>query len=138
MMTKPGWEPNLLQWWHEPLALHSGAVSNLKIECDSFTQYDWHCCAHLISTQCQFSQVIGVERGGIPLATELAGFRTFDSPNVLICDDVMTTGTSMTKLFWEAVTNGISPDHILGWVVFRRTQQAEPWINSIFSLNVSV
>ena len=102
--------PNLFQTGDFKLA--SGAKSNFKIECDALTEDDWQTLAMLIARNVgQFSEVIGVPRGGDQLACVLDKYRRTDGPR-LIVDDVLTTGGSLAKYMTEPTD--------FGYVVFAR------------------
>jgi orotate phosphoribosyltransferase len=99
---------NLFQYGYFLLA--SGEVSKWKLECDALTPQDWNSLAHMIKDKAgRFGSVIGVPRGGTPLATALIPHATV-GPR-LIVDDVWTTGGSMIPLLREGD---------IGFVVFAR------------------
>jgi orotate phosphoribosyltransferase len=103
-------KPSLFQTGNFTLA--SGAKSNFKLECDALTDDDWQTLAMLIARNVgQFSEVIGVPRGGCELARALEKYLQDDGPR-LIVDDVLTTGGSLAKY----MTNPTD----LGFVVFAR------------------
>jgi orotate phosphoribosyltransferase len=79
--------------------LNSGRETSFKIECDALTKDDWNTLAFLISSKVTFREVIGVPKGGLPLAESLKKFIQKDEklPR-LIVDDVLTTGNSIRKL----------------------------------------
>lgn len=94
--------------------LHSGAMSNWKIECDALTEEDWKTLAVMIVERCgPFSSVVGVPRGGLPLAEALKPHVSATGPR-LVVDDVLTTGNSILELTKFDFTPSI------GWVVFAR------------------
>lgn len=110
--------------------LHSGKMSDWKIECDSLTDDDWKTIAHLIARHFNFREVHGVPNGGLKLAKLLEKHINKDAKNVLIVDDVYTTGTSM----WEMqikLQETVDTNHIRGVVVFARGE-VERWISPLF------
>lgn len=77
--------------------LSSGGRSGWKIDADFLTELDWECLAYLAHLRLpEFSEVEGVPRGGEAFAVQL---RRFTSPGgeLLIADDVLTTGASMER-----------------------------------------
>jgi hypothetical protein len=120
---------NLFKWRPET-KLHSGGVSDYKIECDALTTSDWYALAHIIKARLPgFRSVEGVPRGGLQLQEFLVPFATGDELDpLLIVDDVLTSGRSME-------------DHragrcAIGAVVFARGPAPE-WVYALFTLNES-
>ena len=75
---------------------HSGIALDWKIECDSLTDADIECIAWVLFKKVgQFGSVEGVPRGGIRLADAMRKY--VSSGNLLIVDDVFTTGNSMEE-----------------------------------------
>lgn len=78
-----------------------------------------------------FSEVVGIPRGGLPLAIALQEHAR-ESGCLLIADDVLTTGASMrewrAKLWDQAGSRGIH-----GAVLFARGPYPE-WITPLFTL----
>lgn len=111
------------------LKLSSGQQSDFKIECDALTDEDWDCLAYLISKKLKFSLVIGIPSGGLRLANELDKYVT-DDPGLplLICDDVLTTGSSM-----ENFKDIFSHRNVIGVVVFARGKCPD-WITPLFQM----
>lgn len=98
---------------YERFVGHAGHVHDWKIECEALTDADWRCLAIMaleVLIDTPFSEVVGIPRGGLKLASYL-GTNGPGHPR-LIVDDVLTTGKSMR----EAMTK---PDDI-GLVVFAR------------------
>ena len=116
---------------HGLFQLSNGEISYWKIECDALTNKDWETFALLIAQYCSFSEVVGVPRGGIPLAKEL---NKYAIPNsnlpILIVDDVLTTGSSMENYRDQIDTTR----DIIGYVVFARDVPPK-WINVLFQFN---
>lgn len=80
--------------------LHSGGVSSWKVECDTLNRNDWDTLAAIIAEKYRdygFGTVIGVPRGGLKLAASLLPYCT-KSSNILVVDDVLTTGASMLEI----------------------------------------
>jgi orotate phosphoribosyltransferase len=74
----------------------AGQVLPFKIECDSLTYTDWECIAYVGAQMLRpFGRVIGVPRGGLPLASAMAPYVTPGSLTPLVVDDVWTTGKSV-------------------------------------------
>jgi hypothetical protein len=123
----------------KPFVSHSGIPLDYKIECEHFTDEDWECLARIIATKTGwvFGEVCGVPRGGTELARKLMPFRNAGSRNILIVDDVYTTGRSME----EAKRQLLSPPRsdgirrAIGVVVFSRSQVVPNWIWPIFQLS---
>ncbi len=110
---------------------HLGSTFPFKINCDSLTNDDIDCIAEYIATRCNFSVALGFTRGGIRLAENLEPYAVQDAPfNVLIVDDVLTTGLSMEQ-FKAKLPPQVHWDDVSGWVIFTRTEPA-PWINYVF------
>jgi len=82
-------------------SLHAGTKSNFFIDCDNLTEEDWDALASIaVINLPQFKEVKGIPRGGIPFANALEKYATGDSMDpVLIVDDVLTTGVSMTEVY---------------------------------------
>lgn len=89
----------------------SGQTLPWKIDCDAFTSDDWReIVAIAVQMLPPFGSVVGVPRGGLPLAEAIACFA--QSGPTLYVDDVWTTGGSMRRV-------GLT-DKDLGFVVFAR------------------
>jgi hypoxanthine phosphoribosyltransferase len=110
---------------------HSGKTLPFKIDCDYLNNDDIDCIAKYISSKCTFGLVIGIPSGGDRLADALEQYVKPDAPfNVLIVDDVLTTGASME--YGKASMQGyVHHKDIIGWVIFARTEP-KPWINYMF------
>ncbi len=110
--------------------LHSGGISNFKIDCDALAEEDWKTIATIIHAHVRFCTVIGVPAGGLKLAYYLhPGGSSNPNDPVLIVDDVLTTGTSMEEL--KAVRRATS--NYLGVVVFARGSYPD-WIYTLEDL----
>lgn len=111
------------------IILSSGKKSDFKIECDALTNEDWECLAYLISKMTKFKMVYGVPRGGKKLEKCLEKYCIEDRilPN-LICDDVLTTGSSMNK-----IKSSYSSVNMIGVVIFARGKCPD-WITPVFQM----
>lgn len=107
--------------------LNSGARSSFKLECDALTDEDWAGLAKMVHIMVgEFQDVLGVPRGGLPLARHLRQYCGKNGPTLLV-DDVLTTGGSMERLRPE-----ISAP-VLGAVVFARGP-CPRWIRPLLQL----
>lgn len=105
------------------VTLHSGRVSDWKIDCDALDDEDLRCVATLLTRQLpMFGAVDGVPRGGLRLADAMRPFQT--TGPLLIVDDVLTTGGSMEE--YRAGRN------VIGAVIFSRAEWVLPWITPLF------
>lgn len=104
--------------------LHSGKKSNFKIDCDALTDDDLETFATLISNNLDWNIVIGVPTGGEALANKLVQYNNPESTNVLIVDDVLSTGDSMEQYHFE---------QSIGVVIFARGPCPD-WITPIFQM----
>ena len=110
---------------------HSGLTLPFKINCDSLTNDDIGCIAEYIATKCEFGVVFGIIRGGIRLAEALEPYAVQEAPfNVLVVDDVLTTGQSMEQNKANLPPQ-VHRNDVIGWVIFARTEPLE-WINYVF------
>lgn len=88
---------NLFQLASDPIRLASGELSNFKIECDALTDADIACIAYLLVPYVEpFRWVEGVPTGGERLAQAMLPYVDKDSKDILLVDDVLTTGGSMS------------------------------------------
>lgn len=110
--------------------LHSGQISNFKIDCDALLDKDIQAIAELISSKIDFSDVFGVPEGGVRLARALSKYRGNTGP-ILIVDDVLTTGRSVQKQFDQLKGRG---KDIVGIVLFSRGE-CPHWVKPVFQLN---
>jgi hypothetical protein len=75
-----------------------------------------------------FGSVVGVPRGGLPLAEVLQPYRARSGP-LLIVDDVCSTGSSM-----EEVRKQYEQHACFGAVVFARGSVVPDWITPLFRM----
>lgn len=112
---------------------HSGLSLPFKIDCDALTDDDISCIAKYIASKQSFGVVEGIPSGGLRLSKALEEYAVFEAPfNVLIVDDVLTTGRSMELRKAEQPPQ-VHPDDIVGWVMFARTEIPN-WINAVFKM----
>lgn len=110
---------------------HSGIELPFKIDCDYLNNEDIECIAEYIASKCSFGMVFGIPSGGDRLTEALEQYVKPDAPfNVLIIDDVLTTGSSM-EYEKASMPDQVHPDDIIGWVIFARVEPAQ-WINYMF------
>ncbi len=106
---------------------HAGLDLRFKIDCDVLTDEDIKTLAAIIARNYIFHEVHGIPRGGLRLAASL---QPHCSPEgeVLIVDDVLTTGSSMEEMRRriDKTARGI--------VIFARGTCPE-WISPIFQLS---
>lgn len=104
--------------------LHSGLISNWKIDCDALVKEDYEALAVMaLEILPHFGEVEGVPRGGLEFAKVMSKYIT-QGPR-LIVDDVLTTGDSMEKLMKSGTD--------IGLVIFARGL-CPPWIRAIWKL----
>ena len=109
--------------------MHSGEVSDFKIECDELTEEDLETLALLISRKYDFCLAIGVPTGGERLAEALMKYENhLKSDITLIVDDVLTTGASMEEFHYD-----IEGKENVGVVIFARGECPD-WVTPIFKL----
>lgn len=112
----------------ESFISHSGKKLDFKIECDFLTDDDLKVFVYIILKKYNFSKVVGIPRGGIRLSNMLKQHQNSESKNILIVDDVLTTGGSMEKMKSKFVNKNIK-----GVVIFSRGETPD-WIDPIFQL----
>lgn len=110
---------------------HSGQELPYKIDCDALTDEDIECIAFIIASKTSFGVVEGIPSGGCRLADALEPYAEIEASfNMLIVDDVLTSGASMEEWKPRHVSR-ISPDDITGWVIFARGDVPK-WVNAVF------
>lgn len=113
----------------ENIILHSGEQSDFKIECDALTDEDLECLAYLVSKRFDFFRVKGVPTGGERFAQKLEMYESDESENILLVDDVLTTGNSMEDCKKQSL------GEIKGVVIFARGK-CPAWVTPIFQMNI--
>ena len=115
--------------------LHSGMSSSWLIDCTVLTTEDWEALAFLAADLLgrPFGKVIGVPRGGLLFAQALEKRVRPGAANVLIADDVLTTGASMLEA-WKQAGQPYPP---LGIVAFARGE-CPWWVMPVFRLGRTV
>jgi orotate phosphoribosyltransferase len=108
--------------------LHSGDISNFKIDADALTQSDLESLANQVHLRCcPFGRVEGVPRGGLRFAKALCPYATGKgSDPLLIVDDVYTVGTSMETHRADRSAIGV--------VIFARKEPHQKWIKALFTM----
>lgn len=120
----------LIEYVPDPFRLHSGGLSNFKLECDALSEED--CRAAALWMRPSLGSFGSVE--AVPSTSKVPGwladeFHQFIQPTaktVLICDDVLTTGASMDPQRAGRLA--------VGAVIFARGVPA-PWVHPLLSLN---
>jgi len=116
------------------IKLHSGKISDFKIECDALTDEDLDTLAYLVSKKVKFGIVSGIPRGGLRFANILRKYRN-PTGFVLIVDDVLTTGNSMNEERERmAKLLGLSPKKGFKGVVIFARGKCPDWVTPIFQM----
>lgn len=118
---------------------HAGLDLTWKIECDNISDSEWDCFARMISEveSRQFSEVIGIPRGGIKLQNALSNYTSGHCADpILIVDDVWTTGTSFKEFSEIGLIETLTQDKgWFGWCIFARTPTRNP-VRALFDMAV--
>lgn len=112
--------------------LASGRRATWKIECDALTADDWAGLAAIAAEFLPpFGEVLGVPRGGLPFAAALEKYVTpAGDRNILVAEDVVTTGGSIER-FRDAIhTGGLN---VIGVCVFARGP-CPAWVTPLFRM----
>ena len=101
---------------------HAGLPLKWKLECDAITDEEWRCIAKMVMDyQVQhFYKAVGIPRGGLKFAEAMNEYASGNPEDqIMICDDVFTTGTSFQDFIKENYPDWLSA---MGhrWVVFAR------------------
>lgn len=106
--------------------LHSGSVSDFKIDCDFLTKQEVAALAHEVHKRVPvFGRVEGVPTGGLRLAAALEKYATGKAEDpLLIVDDVLTSGASMEE--------HRAGREAMGVVLFARKWPMPLWIRALF------
>lgn len=111
--------------------LHSGELSDYKLECDALTWEDLETLALIASKALVWKDVWPIPTGGTPFAASLKKYNTGEATDpLLIVDDVYTTGESMLKVGETALNEG---HEIQGLVIFARRTPLW-WVKALFQL----
>ena len=115
---------------------HSGIELDFKIECDALTDEDIKCVAEYIASKVDGRFMVqGIPRGGCRLADALEQYEDLQAPfQILIVDDVLTTGASMEKTKADQPPQ-ILKDDIIGWVIFARGKLPD-WVHAVFTMEI--
>ena len=87
---------------------HAGLPLAWKIECDAITDDEWRCLAKMVMDHQTrpFYKAVGIPRGGLKFAEAMNEYASGnDTDQIMICDDVFTTGTSMLDFIKEEYPN---------------------------------
>jgi hypothetical protein len=122
---------SLIQHVEKPFTMHSGGQSQFKLECDALTLEDCQAAAlWLLPTLGRFGSVefVPSKSNQVPrwLAEAFMPFIVEGSPVVLICDDVLTTGSSMKQQLGGRLG--------VGAVILSRGV-CPSWVHALLSLN---
>ncbi len=125
----------------EDFVSHAGLNLTWKIECDAMTPEDWDTIAYIVSLSYKFSNVRGIPRGGLPFQKALEKYEDSSVLKILIVDDVLTSGESMSE-FKDSILKGSrtiwEDKDIQGVVLFSRFPCNLDWVKIIFQLNFPV
>jgi len=116
--------------------LHSGQESDFKINCDALTWRDWRTLAHLTNKMLPqaFGSIVQIERGGWYFGNAMSQYIVKGMKNVLIVDDVFTTGASMEEARNKVLEEGFPfIRDVFGAVVFARNP-VPSWILALFQM----
>lgn len=107
---------------------HSGLSLDYKINCWTLTDKDLSCLAQVVAEKVKYGKVIGIPSGGLRFAHALSEYIIKDNNNVLVVDDVLTTGASIVEEM-----NKYS--NVTGIVIFSRTNKHIRNVIPIFKLH---
>ena len=113
---------------------HSGIVLGWKIDCDALSQASLECLALEFAKRNAYKEVIGIPSGNMRFAKALKKHIKPDADQLLIVDDVLTTGKSMYDAYHKfsgqyRQTKGV--------VLWSRMKNPPSWIIPIFNLHPS-
>jgi hypothetical protein len=121
--------------------MHSGQVSDWKLECDDLTDEDIDTIAYLMSRKLTFFGVYGIPEGGNRIAKALKPYivaRETPKAKFLVVDDVYTTGQSMERARQLVADRGLAPYIMVrGQVIWNRSQEGPmpSWISPLNTVN---
>lgn len=113
---------------------HSGMVLGWKIDCDSLSKASLECLAAEFAKRNAYKYVIGIPRGGVRFARALEKHIKPDADQLLIVDDVLTTGKSMFDAYDKF---SAQYRQTKGVVLFNRMKNPPVWVTPIFNLHPS-
>ena len=105
---------------------HSGQMLDWKVDCDTLEDADFECLAKLV--EIDFSDVVGIPRGGLRFAEALRHYISSSRDPVLIVDYVVTTGKSMNEMRDKIDRPSV------GVVIFARAKPPT-WVTAIWQFN---
>ncbi len=116
--------------------MHAGGMSDFKLECDALTEKDYDTLAFLISRKISFKKAYGVPSGGLIFAEKLNQYKDENSNNILIAEDVVTTGKSMEDFKQKLIKEdaSLTNANIFGITAFSRGPLPF-WVRSVFNLD---
>ena len=115
--------------------LHSGGVSNYKIDCSALSDEDLATIALFIVKHClksgvSFYDVYGIPTGGTRLAEALKPYCEKNGDTLLIVDDVFTTGRSIEEAILKHRDR-----NVYCVVIFARDDNKIPfWVKPLFKM----
>ena len=109
-----------------------------KVECDYLTKADWKCLSYLAKEKLRRipSRVMGVPTGGERWEAIFSEEYSAPGSDVLILDDVLTTGSSMEEMRRRLIADGVPENKITGMAAFSRGKCTE-WVKRIWRLDDS-
>jgi len=117
--------------------LHSGQISNWRVNLDSLDDETIEALARIVSTKLHFSHVHGIPEGGLRFAEHLKKYSKPNSKNLLIVDDVCTTGASFEAVkhfYLKEVSLPYPCRKIIGLCILERGKKPK-WVTSLFKAN---
>ena len=112
--------------------LHSGEVSQFKIECDVLQPHSLETLCAIVAEKYIFGEVIGVPTGGIRIEKMLKKYCVPTNEYVLIVDDVLTTGESMEEIRTKILEE--TPNVLINGVVLFARGECPDWVDAVFQM----